>query len=77
MGKERLRQMTTEMIQALSELDSILELLEAKLPTVSNPQNDKMVKSLERDMVDYFKDLELSLDWNAFEALYYKHVKQD
>ncbi len=69
--------MTTETSQALQELDYILSLLEAKLPTVSNPQNDKLVKSLERDMVDYFKDLELSLDWNALEALYYKHVKQD
>ncbi len=69
--------MTTETSQALQELDCILSLLEAKLPTVSNPQNDKLVKSLERDMVDYFKDLELSLDWNALEVLYYKHVEQD
>lgn len=70
--------MTTETEQVLSELDGVLGLLEARLP--ANPgseENQKLVKSLEADMQAYFKGLDMAIDWNALEALYYKKVKQE
>jgi len=67
-------------MSVLSELDGVLQLLEAKLPVPANPsspRNEKLTRALERDVVDYFKALETALDTSAIEALYYKHVKQD
>ena len=71
--------MTTEpMNEALNELDSSLQLLEAKIPaSMSNPENEKLAKRLERDMAEYFRQLEMALDFSALEALYYKLVKQE
>ena len=66
-----------ETSEALRELDSVLQLLEARLPAnVGAPANQKLVKSLERDMVEYFKALDMALDWTAIENLYYKYTAE-
>jgi len=62
--------------QVLMELDSLIAVLEAKIPA-SPAQNENIEKGLERDMADYFRRLDMALDWNAIEALYYRHVKQE
>lgn len=68
--------MTTETSQALGELDSILDLLEARLPaSQSNPQNEKLARALERDMADYFNSLETAFPYDEITNLYYKLVK--
>ena len=70
-------QLTTESSQLLNELDEVIQLFEAKLP--ANPgseENLRLVKSLERDMARYFRALDMAIDWNALETLYYKMVKQ-
>ena len=63
--------------QALSELDSILNILEAKISgNVAAPENLKLVRSLELDMARYFRALDMAIDWNALENLYYRAIKQ-
>jgi len=70
--------MTTEQEMALTELDNLLRLLEAQLPgNLESPANQKLVRSLERDMASYFRQLEMAIDFTALEALYYKRVKQE
>ncbi len=64
-------------MSVISELDGIIVLLESRLPSsLSNPQNEKLVRSLEVDMQAYFKGLDMAMDWNALEALYYRMVKE-
>ena len=70
--------MTTEASLSLSELDSILELLEAKIPAnPESPQNQKLARKLERDMAEYFRNLEMAFPYDEIETLYYKLVKQE
>jgi hypothetical protein len=71
--------MTTELMsEALSEMDSLLQLLEAKIPaSMSNPQNEKLTRRLERDMAEYFRNLEMAFPYDEIETLYYKLVKQE
>lgn len=71
--------MTTELMnEALSEMDSLLQLLEAKIPaSMSNPQNEKLTRKLERDMAEYFRQLEMAIPSTDLEELYYKLVKQE
>ena len=67
--------MTTETEQALNEMDEVIQLLEAKVPgNIASPENVKLVKSLEKDMAEYFRHLDMAIDWNALELLYYKQV---
>ncbi len=69
--------MTTELTEAMSELDSLLQILEAKLPgNVDAPENRKLVQSLEGDMAEYFRQVEMAIPLNDLEQLYYKLVKQ-
>lgn len=70
--------MTTETSQALSEMDSILRLLEARIPAnPESPQNQKLARKLERDMAEYFRNLEMAFPYDEIETLYYKLVKQE
>jgi len=70
--------MTTEASLSLSELDSILELLEAKIPAnPESPQNQKLARKLERDIAEYFRNLEMAFPYDEIETLYYKLVKQE
>lgn len=69
--------MTTETETMLSELDSVIRLLEARLPgSLSDPQNAKLVKSLETSMADYFRQVELALPMADIENLYYKRTQE-
>ena len=63
---------------ALRELDSILRILESQLPAnPESPSNQRLARSLEKSMREYFRQLEMALDPNIIEGLYYKLVKQE
>jgi len=62
----------------LEEMDTTIRLLESRIP--ANPgslENEKLEKALQRSIASYFRNLDMALDWNALEALYYKLVKQE
>lgn len=64
--------------QALAELDNLIQLLEAKLPAnVEGPEGQRLVKALNQNMAEYFRQLEMALPIADIEALYYKLVKQE
>ena len=65
------------MESVLMELDSVINLLESKLPAnPESPENQRLVGRLERNMASYFIDLERAFPYGEVEALYYKLVKQ-
>lgn len=57
----------------LSELNKTIAMLEARLPAnIESPQNQKLAKSLEKEMAEYFRQIEQALPINEIEAIYYK-----
>lgn len=61
----------------LSELDKIINLMEAKIPAnPRSPENVKHEKRLEREMRKYFKDLEQAFDYGALGKIYNRYVKE-
>ena len=72
--------MTTETIykEAIAEIDSILQILEAEIP--ANPQSLKHQrerKRLEKLAADYFKKLEQSFPYFLLGKLYNKYVEKE
>lgn len=62
----------------LSEMDGIVKLLEANLPAnIERPENQKLIKGLEKDIAEYFRQIEMAIPESEIEALYYKRVKQE
>ena len=63
--------------EAITELDAVLALLEAKLP--ANPraeENQRLERKLQRDLAAYFRDLEQAIDYSRLEMIYLGHVEQ-
>lgn len=68
----------TQAQELLTELNLAISLLEAKLPaSLENPANQRLANGLERDMAEYFRQLEMAMPMADIEAIYYKRVKQD
>ncbi len=66
------------MLAALSELDRTISLLEARLPAnPDSPQNAKLAREMQKDVAEYFRQIEMALPQAEFERLYYSNVKQD
>jgi len=64
---------TTETV--LSELNSILSLLEARIPgSAADPGNQRLVNSLQADISEYFRQVEMALPLADIETLYYNRV---
>jgi len=63
--------------QLMTELDSLLEIVEARLPANPNSiKNLKLANQLERELAKYFKSLEQAFSYSRLESLYNKHVKE-
>ena len=62
--------------QVLMELDSLIAVLEAKIPA-SPASNESIRNGLERDMAEYFKALDTAMPWTEIGNLYYEYVKQE
>ena len=61
-----------------SEVDSLIRLLEGNIPaSPQSPANVRRAERLERRLQAYFKALEQAFPYEAVEALYYKHVKEE
>lgn len=62
----------------IAELNQLINLLEAQIPANPNSlANRGLRKGLERELVKYFRALELAFPHDEIEQLYYKYVKQD
>ena len=64
--------------QLLAELTETIKVLTARLPaSPEKPENERLAKSLEKQMSEYFRQVEMALPLTDLEALYYKRVKQE
>jgi hypothetical protein len=62
----------------IDELDDVIRLLESKIPANPNSiQNEKLARSLEKSMAEYFRNLEMAFPYEEIETLYYKLAKQE
>ncbi len=62
----------------LRQVESLLQILEAEIPAnPEDPRNQKLTRSLQRDMVAYFDALEDAIPVEAIERLYYSLVAQE
>jgi hypothetical protein len=65
-------------MSVIDELDDVIKLLESKIPAnPESPSNQKLARKLERDMAEYFSNLEMAFPYDEIETLYYKLVKQE
>lgn len=63
--------------QVISEIDSIIHLLEAQLPaSMSNPKNIKLERAFKKSMANYFDSLADAFPFDKLEALYLDNVKE-
>jgi len=61
----------------IAELDSLINLLEAKIPANPNsPVNQRLEKGLQKELTKYFKALEDAFPYSEVERLYYAYVKE-
>ena len=66
------------MTQLTQEIDNLISLLEARLPANPRaPENVRKAERLERKVRAYFKALDQAFPYDAIEALYYRHVKEE
>ena len=63
---------------AVNELNRLMTILEAEIPaSLETPKNQKLERSLRRDIAAYFTNLEQALPIEAIERLYYSLVAQE
>ncbi len=63
---------------ALAELDEVIRLLEAEIPAnQASPKNQKLKRSLERDLIKYFKSLDTAFPYSKLAAIYNKYVEKE
>ena len=61
----------------LAEIDQIVNLLEADLPTnPRSPTNQRLKRSLQSELSKYFKRLEDAFPFDKIDQIYYKHVSE-
>lgn len=61
----------------VAELDSLITLLEAKIPANPNaPANLRRRKALERELVKYFNKLEKAFPYGKLSGIYNRYVKE-
>lgn len=66
------------MTTAIAELDSLILLLEARIPANPNsPRNLKQRERLERELRKYFRDLEKAFPYSKLAGLYRKYAEPD
>ena len=65
------------MTTAIAELDSLILLLEARIPaSQQSPQNLKRRERLERELRKYFRDLEKAFPYSKLAGIYNRYVKE-
>ncbi|MBU0777776.1 phage head morphogenesis protein, partial [Patescibacteria group bacterium] len=61
----------------ITEINSIISLLEVRLPAnINSPENQRLEKRLQRDLAKYFRSLEDAFPYDKVDELYYKYVKE-
>ena len=65
-------------MSVISEIDSIITLLEAQIPAnQESPKNQRLKNSFQREMAKYFKSLEQAFPFKEIERIYNRHVRPD
>ncbi len=65
-------------MSVVSELGSIIALLEAQIPAnQASPKNQKLKRSLERDLAKYFKALDTAFPYSKLAAIYNRYVEKE
>ncbi len=61
----------------LAEVDKLLSFLEAEIPgNINTPKNQKLERSLERDLAKYFRRLEQAFPYSKLAGIYNRNVKE-
>jgi hypothetical protein len=61
----------------IETIDSIIEKLSKELPcNINAKQNIKLADRMEKDLVDYFKSLELAIPNDEIEKIYHKYEEK-
>jgi len=65
-------------MSVITEIDSIIFLLEAQIPAnPQSPANQRKRRSLERELNKYFGKLEKAFPYSKVSAIYGRYVKEE